>query len=155
MHPVRRRMGRLVNDTHFDAALEAARSSYQDGGLPIGSALVRDGQILAAAHNERAQSGDPTAHAEIACLRQAGRQSSYAGTVLYTTLAPCAMCTGAILQFKIPAVVVGEAKTFEGDVARLRESGVNVKVLDNHECIELMDRFIDEQPTLWAEDIGE
>ncbi|GAB3253388.1 nucleoside deaminase [Arthrobacter pigmenti] len=144
-----------MNDDHFEAALEAARSSYRGGGLPIGSVLARDGQILAAAHNQRVQSGDPTAHAEIACLRQAGRQSNYSGTILYTTLAPCAMCTGAILQFKIPTVVVGEANTFEGDLARLRQSGVEVTVLENRECMELMGRFIDEQPHLWAEDIGE
>ncbi|WP_245580327.1 nucleoside deaminase [Arthrobacter castelli] len=144
-----------MNEHHFDAAVAAARSSYQGGGLPIGSALARGGRLLASAHNERVQQGDPTAHAEIACLRQAGRQSSYADTVLYTTLAPCAMCTGAILQFKIPTVVIGEAETFEGDLARLRQAGVEVTVLDNRECIELMGRFIGEQPQLWAEDIGE
>lgn len=139
---------------HFDAAKAAARRGADSGGIPIGAALARGGTVIAAAHNQRVQEHDSTAHAEIACLRAAGRQTSYRDTVLYSTLAPCAMCTGAIIQFQIPRVIVGEAQTFPGELELLRERGVDVVVLDDPECIDLMLSFQQAHPRLWAEDIG-
>jgi cytosine/creatinine deaminase len=143
-----------VNRQHFDAALDAARQSLHDGGVPVGAALERNGRLLAVGHNERVQAGDPTAHGEISCLRSAGRQETYTDTVLYTTLAPCAMCAGAILQFRIPTVVVGEAETFPGELDLLRERGVRVINLADQRCMDLMAEFQRTQPALWAEDIG-
>ena len=137
------------------AAYEQAKKSYDEGGLPIGSVLVRGGEIVAAGHNQRVQQGDPIAHGEMDCLRRAGRQKSYADTVLYTTLSPCMMCSGTILQFKIPEVVVGEALNFEGNIPFLRERGVKVTNLEDADCIALMRRFIAERPELWNEDIAE
>jgi creatinine deaminase len=139
---------------HFHAARDAARLGASSGGIPIGAALVRDGVVIATGHNQRVQLEDPTAHAEIDCLRAAGRQGTYRDTVLYSTLAPCAMCTGAIIQFQIPRVVVGEAETFPGELDLLRERGVDVVVLNDPECIDLMLRFQQSHPDLWAEDIG-
>jgi len=103
-----------MTDPGFEAAVEAARKSLREGGIPIGAALVRGGSIIATGHNERVQQADPIAHGEMAALRAAGRQKTYRDTTLYSTLAPCAMCTGTIIQFKIPRVVVGEAETFAG-----------------------------------------
>jgi len=139
---------------HFKAARQAARAGAGSGGIPIGAALVRGGELIATGHNQRVQQSDPTAHAEIACLRAAGRQTTYRDTVLYSTLAPCAMCTGAIIQFQIPCVVVGEAETFPGELDLLRERGVDVVVLNDPECINLMLDFQQSNPGLWAEDIG-
>lgn len=139
----------------FAAALEQAENSFSEGGLPIGSALDIAGELVAAGHNERVQRGDPVAHAEISCLRHAGRQRSYRDSVLYTTLAPCAMCAGAIVQFKIPLVVVGENRTFPGELEFLRQCGVEVVLLDDPKCRELMTRFQEQYPEVWAEDIGE
>lgn len=139
---------------HFDAALRAARASHDDGGVPIGAALVRDGELVAVGHNRRVQAGDATAHAEIDCLRNAGRQGDYRSATLFSTLAPCAMCTGAIIQFGIPRVVVGEAANFPGELDLLRSRGVEVTVLDDERAIALMAGFIRENPVLWNEDIG-
>ncbi|NKX52754.1 nucleoside deaminase [Arthrobacter deserti] len=139
---------------HFEAAVEAARRGLAGGGVPVGAALERHGRLLAAAHNGRVQAGDPTAHGEIACLRAAGRQADYTDTVLHTTLAPCAMCTGAILQFRIPTVVVGEAETFGGELDLLRGRGVRVVLLNDRRCVDLMREFQRTRPALWAEDIG-
>ncbi|MDP9885255.1 cytosine deaminase [Sinomonas atrocyanea] len=139
----------------FEAALAAAREGLAQGGIPIGAALVRGGQVIAAGHNERVQSGDPIAHGEMAALRSAGRQRTYRDTVLYTTLAPCAMCTGTIIQFKIPKVVVGEARTFGGELELLRSRGVEVEVLDDPRCVQMMADFQREHAELWAEDIAE
>lgn len=139
----------------FEAALAAAREGLAQGGIPIGAALVRGGEVIAVGHNERVQSGDPTAHGEMAALRAAGRQRTYRDTVLYTTLAPCAMCTGTVIQFKIPKVVVGEARTFGGELELLRSRGVEVEVLDDARCAEMMADFQREHPELWAEDIAE
>ncbi len=139
----------------FEAALEAARKSMSTGGIPIGAALERNGQLIATGHNQRFQQGDPTAHGEIDCIRAAGRQNTYTDTVLYTTLAPCAMCAGAIIQFKIPTVVVGESTTFPGELDLLRSRGVEVIVLNDERCAQLMQDFQRTQPELWAEDIGE
>lgn len=147
--------GTTMTDPNFEAAFDAARWGLESGGIPIGAALARNGAVIATGYNERVQKADPTAHGEISCLRAAGRQETYRDTVLYTTLAPCAMCSGAILQFKIPTVVVGEAQTFPGEVDLLRTRGVEVVVLDDPRCSELMRSFQRAQLQLWAEDIGE
>src|SRR5215472_5315480 len=122
-------------------ALRQARTSLEAGGVPVGAVLAAEGEVIAAGHNERVQRGDPVAHGEIACLRNAGRRPSYAGTTLYTTLSPCQMCTGAILLFQIPRVVVGEARTFPGDLGFLRERGVEVALLDDPACVAVMEEF--------------
>ncbi|MBB2893175.1 nucleoside deaminase [Flexivirga oryzae] len=138
----------------FEAAVAAAAASLQDGGVPIGAALEKDGRLLATGHNQRVQHGDPTAHGEIDCLRQAGRIGSYAGTILHTTLAPCAMCAGAIVQFGITSVVAGENRTFDGELDWLRSRGVTVLMLGDDRCTELMRQFQQRFPRVWAEDIG-
>lgn len=139
----------------FEAALREARAGLDEGGVPIGSALDLDGTLVATGRNLRVQGGDPVAHGEISCLRNAGRRASYRSGVIYTTLAPCAMCTGAILQFRIPRVVVGEAGTFPGELDLLRSRGVEVLVLDDERCSALMREFQQRYPQVWAEDIGE
>jgi cytosine deaminase len=145
----------VTRDIGFEAALEAARAGLAEGGIPIGAALVRGGEVLAVGRNERVQKGDPIAHGEMSALRAAGRQATYRDTVLYTTLAPCAMCAGTIVQFKIPRVVVGEQRTFPGELELLRSRGVEVEVLDDQRCVEMMEAFQRDQPALWAEDIAE
>lgn len=142
-------------DPAFEAAYQAAQKSLSEGGIPIGAALARGGEVIASGHNERVQHGDPIAHGEMSALRAAGRQKSYRDTTLYTTLAPCAMCTGTIIQFKIPRVVVGEAETFPGEFDLLRSHGVDVVVLNDPRCVEMMRTFQDEHAELWAEDIAE
>jgi cytosine/creatinine deaminase len=135
-------------------ALEQAHQSLEAGGVPVGAVLAAGGEVLAAGHNERVQHGDPVAHGEIACLRNAGRRPSYADTTLYTTLSPCHMCTGAILLFQIPRVVVGEARTFEGDLDFLRGRGVEIVLLDDPACVAAMEAFQTRFPQVWSEDIG-
>jgi cytosine/creatinine deaminase len=135
-------------------ALRQARASLDAGGVPVGAVLAAGGEVIAAGHNERVQHGDPVAHGEISALRNAGRRSSYAGTTMYTTLSPCQMCTGAILLFQIPRVVVGEARTFEGDLGFLRSKGVEVVLLDDRDCIAAMEEFQARYPQVWSEDIG-
>ena len=137
------------------AALDEARQGLAEGGIPIGSVLVRDGEIVGRGHNRRVQRGDPMAHAEIDCLQSAGRQRTYRDTTLYSTLAPCYLCSGAVVQFGIPRVVIGEARTFPGAPDFLRGHGVEVIDLDVDECVALMRRFIEENPALWNEDIGQ
>lgn len=139
----------------FDAAVNEAHDGLAEGGVPIGSALDLGGNRVATGRNLRVQQGDPTAHGEISCLRNAGRRPSYRDAVLYTTLAPCAMCSGAILQFRIPSVVVGESDTFPGELELLRSRGVQVIVLDDSRCAQLMRDFQQHHPRTWAEDIGE
>lgn len=136
------------------AAYEQARKSYDEGGLPIGAVLVEDGRVIARGHNRRVQDGDPTAHGEMDCLRRAGRRRNYHGTTLYTTLSPCMMCAGTIVQFAIPRVVVGEDRNFAGNIAFLVERGVAVALLQDPDCIALMARFIRELPEIWHEDIA-
>jgi cytosine/creatinine deaminase len=131
-----------------------ARISLEAGGVPVGAVLAAGSEVIAAGHNERVQRGDPVAHGEIACLRNAGRRPSYADTTLYTTLSPCQMCTGAILLFQIPRVVVGEARTFAGDLDFLRGRGVQIVLLDAPDCIALMEEFQTRYPEVWSEDIG-
>lgn len=145
----------MYDEAAFEAAVRAAQQSLSEGGIPIGAALVRGSQMLASGHNKRVQHGDPIAHGEMAALRAAGRQKSYRDTTLYTTLAPCAMCTGTIIQFKIPRVVVGEARTFPGEFELLRSRGVEVLVLDDQRCVDMMVGFQRDYPELWAEDIAE
>jgi len=135
-------------------ALAQARVSLESGGVPIGAVLAEGGQVVAAGHNERVQRGDPVAHGEIACLRNAGRRPSYAGTTLYTTLSPCPMCSGAILLFQIPRVVVGEAETFEGDLGFMTGRGVEIVLLEDEDCVAAMREFQRRYPEVWSEDIG-
>ena len=149
------RMAAAWNPASFDEAVAQAAASLAEGGVPVGAALDLGGTLVASGHNERVQSGDPIAHGEMSCLRRAGRRRSYRDAVLYTTLAPCAMCAGTVVQFGIPLVVVGEARTFPGELDLLRGRGVEVVVLDDPRCVELMERFQREHPAVWAEDIGE
>lgn len=139
----------------IDEAYRLAKKSYDDGGLPIGSILVRDGVIIGSGHNQRVQKKDPIAHGEMDCIRNAGRQANYKNTTLYTSLSPCMMCAGTIVQFNIPRVVIGENKNFGGNEKFLMERGVAVVLLEDKRCIELMAGFIAEKPRLWNEDIGE
>jgi len=136
------------------AAFEQAVKSYKEGGLPIGAVMVENGSIIAAGHNRRVQQGDPTAHGEMDCLRNAGRRPRYEGVTLYTTLSPCMMCAGTAVQFGIRSVVIGENRNFPGNIEFLRAHGVDVRLVDDAECIALMKRFIEERPDLWDEDIA-
>lgn len=135
-------------------AFEEAFASYREGGLPIGAVMVENGKVVARGHNRRVQAGDPTSHGEMDCLRNAGRRQRYTDVTLYTTLSPCMMCAGTIVQFGIPRVVVGEDQNFTGNVDFLRAHGVDVTVLGDERCVELMKRFIEERPELWDEDIA-
>ena len=141
-------------DQFIKEAIKEAMAGRDKGGIPIGSVLVRDGKIIGRGHNLRVQNDDPLAHAEISCMRDAGRIGSYADTVLYSTLMPCYLCAGAVVQFGINKVVAGESKTFEGAQDFLRGKGVEVIDLDISECKTLMKEFILEYPEIWNEDIG-
>src|SRR5216110_2063343 len=143
-----------VMDQFLRAAIKEAREGLAEGGLPIGSVLVRGSKIIAFGHNRRVQNNDPMAHGEIDCLTRAGRQKTYTDTVLYSTLMPCFLCSGAIVQFGIPKVIVGESRTFAGAPDFLRSHRVEVIDLDLPECVEMMSRFIAAHPQLWNEDIG-
>ena len=140
----------------MQAAIEEARTGRREGGIPIGSVLVHRGKIIGRGHNRRVQSGSAILHGEMDALENAGRQpaSVYRESVIYTTLAPCSMCSGAILLYGIPRVIAGENRTFMGEEELLRGRGVAVEVLQNEECIRLMQEFIRENPRLWNEDIG-
>ena len=135
-------------------ALQQARISLEAGGVAVGAVLAANGEVVAAGHNERVQRGDPVAHGEISCLRNAGRRPSYLDTTLYTTLSPCQMCSGAILLFQIPRVVVGEAQTFAGDLGFLVSRGVEIVLLDDPACVAAMAEFQQRYPDVWSEDIG-
>jgi len=141
-------------DEFMAAAIAEARTGLSEGGIPIGSVLVRDGQILGRGHNKRVQDGDPITHAEIDCLRRAGRIGTYRGAVLYSTLMPCYLCAGAVVQFGIETVVAGESATFAGAREFMEAHGVTVTDLDLAECKQLMGEFIAQKPQLWNEDIG-
>ena len=136
-------------------AYEEAKAGFDEGGCPIGSVLERAGKVVAQGRNQRVKKGDPIAHGEMDALRKAGRQSTYRDTTLYTSLSPCMMCSGTIVQFGIPRVVIGEAVNFGGNEDFLRAMGVEVIVANDQDCIDLMDKFIKEKPELWAEDIAE
>lgn len=138
-----------------ELAFEQAKKSYAEGGLPIGAVLARKGTLIGFGHNQRVQHSDPIAHGEMDCLRHAGRQKSYRDVTLYTSLSPCMMCAGAIVQFKIPRVVVNDVKNFGGNEAFLRERGVEVIDLAHEDSIAFMARFIADNPELWNEDIME
>jgi cytosine/creatinine deaminase len=144
-------------DEFMDAAIAEAELGLAEGGIPIGSLLVCDGKILGRGHNRRVQRGSAVLHGEMDALENAGRLSAavYARSVIYTTLSPCPMCSGAILLYKIPRVVIGENQTFLGDEALLRSRGVTLDVRQDPRCVELMRRFIAARPELWNEDIGE
>lgn len=148
-------------DPFLRAAIDEAKQGLKEGGLPIGSVLVRDGKIIGRGHNRRVQHGDPMAHAEIDCLKNAGRQKTYKDTVLYSTLMPCYLCTGAVLQFGVPKVIIGEDVTFPGGHCKwglsrkfLETNGIEVVDLNDPECIQMMKDFIRDHPELWNEDIG-
>jgi creatinine deaminase len=146
-----------MDDQFLLAAIDEARRGQAEGGIPIGSVIVHDGRIIGRGHNRRVQRGSAILHGEMDAFENAGRQpaSVYRNSVLYTTLSPCPMCSGAILLYGIPKVVVGENRTFVGEEELLRSRGVRVEVVDDPECIELMQRFIAETPGLWNEDIGQ
>jgi len=145
---------RETHQRFIRAAFEQALKSYNEGGLPIGAVMVEKGVVIASGHNRRVQDGDPTAHGEMDCLRRAGRRARYDGVTLYTTLSPCMMCSGTVLQFGIREVVVGEDQNFPGNLDFLRQHGVNIVLLNDPDCISLMQRFIRERPDLWDEDIA-
>jgi len=144
-------------DKYLAAAIDEAQIGLRAGGIPIGSVLVVDGQIVGRGHNQRTQKGSSVLHAEMDCLENAGRlkASDYRKAVLYSTLSPCDMCSGAVLLYGIPRVVVGENSTFRGPEDHLRSRGVQLVILDDKECIEMMRNFIAAHPALWNEDIGE
>lgn len=141
----------------MQAAIEEARKGLAEGGIPIGSVIVHQGRIIGRGHNRRVQHGSVVLHGEMDALENAGRQKAavYRECTLYTTLSPCPMCTGAILLYGIPRVVIGENRTFMGEETLLKSRGVTVEVTDNAECISLMEQFIRDNPELWHEDIGE
>lgn len=141
-------------DRFMEAAVQEAKLGRQEGGIPIGSVLVQNDKILAQGHNKRVQDGDPITHAEIDCLRNAGRIGSYKNTILYSTLMPCYLCAGAVVQFGIKKVVVGESRTFPGAKEFMVSHGVEVIDLDLDECTQMMSQFIQTNPQLWNEDIG-
>ncbi len=144
----------MMMDEFIKAAITEAKQGLKTGGIPIGSVLVKDNKIIGRGHNKRVQDGDPITHAEIDCLRNAGRIGNYQDTVLYSTLMPCYLCAGAVVQFNIKKVIAGESKTFTGAKDFMESHGVEVIDLDLGECKDLMRQFIENNPRLWDEDIG-
>ena len=142
------------NKKFINAMIEEAKSGLAEGGIPIGSVLVRSEEIISRGHNQRVQNDDPLAHAEIMCLRNAGRIGSFRDTVVYSTLMPCYLCAGAIVQFGIKKVIVGESKNFVGAKEFMESHGVEVLDINSSECVEMMSKFIQDNPKLWHEDIG-
>ena len=141
-------------DEYMLSAIAQAKQGLIEGGIPIGSVLVKDGVIIGQGHNKRVQDGDPVTHAEIDCLRNAGRIGSYQGTTLYSTLMPCYLCAGAVVQFGIKKVIAGESQTFPGAEDFMKSHGVEVIDLNLAQCKQLMSEFIYNHPQLWNEDIG-
>ncbi len=145
----------IIAERMLDVAIDQARVGLSQGGIPIGAALFdAEGNVLGRGHNRRVQDDDPSLHAETAAFRDAGRRRDYRDTVMVTTLSPCWYCSGLVRQFGIGAVIVGESRTFTGGHEWLAEAGVSITVLDDPRCVEMMSRFIAEQPQLWYEDIG-
>jgi cytosine deaminase len=146
-----------MKDEFLQAALEEAKAGLAEGGIPIGSVIVHNGKIIGRGHNRRIQKGSPTLHGEMDALENAGRQPAkvYKESILYTTLSPCSMCSGAILLYGFPKIVIGENKTFMGEEDLLRSRGVKTVVVQDEDCIRLMKDFIEARPDLWNEDIGE
>ena len=144
-------------DIFMQAAIEEAQKGLSEGGIPIGSVIVHQNKIIGRGHNRRVQNGSPILHGEMDAFENAGRQSAkvYQESIIYTTLSPCSMCSGAIILYGINQVVIGENQTFMGEEALLKSKGVSVKVLQNQQCIDLMQGFIKAKPQLWNEDIGE
>ncbi len=144
-------------DKFLSAAIQEAKKGLEEGGIPIGSVLVIDDEIVGRGHNRRVQKGSAILHAEMDCIENAGRLTAndYKKAILYSTLSPCDMCSGTALLYKIPKIVIGENKTFQGPEDNLRERGVELEILNDPECIEMMQKFINEKPHLWNEDIGE
>lgn len=142
-------------DEFMRLAIEEAQKGRAEGGIPIGSVLIKDGKLVASGHNKRVQEGNPILHGEMDCLFNAGRVGSYRNSVIYSTLMPCYMCAGTIVQFKIPKVIVGESRTFSGAREFMEQHGVEVIDLNLDECVKMMEDFIEAEPTLWNEDIGE
>lgn len=147
----------MNDDAFLNEAIVEAKKGLKEGGIPIGSVIVHNKKILGRGHNRRVQKDSVVLHGEMDALENAGRQkaSVYKESVLYTTLSPCSMCSGTILLYGIPKVVIGENKTFQGEEALLKSKGVEVHVINNQECIDIMTTFINEKPELWNEDIGE
>jgi cytosine deaminase len=143
-------------DPFLQAAIEEAKQGLKEGGIPIGSVLVIDGKIVGRGHNRRVQKSSAILHAEMDCLENAGRLKAkdYESAILYSTLSPCDMCSGTALLYKIPRIVIGENKTFQGPETYVRSRGVSLSILQNSECIQLMEEFIQKNPQLWNEDIG-
>ena len=146
-----------MHKSFLQKAIDQAKKSYSEGGIPIGSVIVHNGKILGAGHNKRVQDGSVVLHGEMDALENAGRQkaSVYKECTLYTTLSPCSMCSGTILLYGIPKVVIGENNTFMGEEDYLKSKGVEIVQMNNQECIDIMKKFISEKPELWNEDIGE
>jgi len=144
-------------DKFLEAAIEEAKKGLEEGGIPIGSVLIIDNKIVGRGHNRRVQNGSAILHAEMDCFENAGRlkASEYKKATLYSTLSPCDMCSGTSLLYRIPKIVIGENKTFQGPEDYLRSRGVGIEILNNSECIKLMEDFIKEKPELWNEDIGD
>lgn len=142
-------------DEFMKAAISQAKKSLNEGGIPIGSVLVKNGALVAEGHNKRVQEDNPILHGEMDCLNNAGRVRSFRDCVIYSTLMPCYMCAGTIVQFKIPKVIVGESRTFPGAKEFMESHGVEVVDLDLEECVDMMEKFIRDKPELWNEDIGE
>ena len=149
-------MIRALMEQGLEAAIAMAEKGWSEGGIPIGSVLMtEEGEIVAEGHNERVQTGDPTAHAEMVCLRRAGRRRDWKELTLVSTLSPCSMCTGTAVLYRVKRVVIGENGTFQGAEHWLQESGIPTHVMHDQRCIALMERLQREKPDLWAEDIGE
>ena len=144
-----------VDKKFLRISYEEAKAGFDEGGCPIGSVLARGNVLVSQGRNQRIQGGDPIAHGEMDALRKAGRQKTYKDMTIYTSLSPCMMCTGTIIQFGIPRVVIGENQSFGGNEEFLRSKGIEVIVVDDPDCKALMERFMREKPALWAEDIAE
>lgn len=147
-------MGAPLIDEFMQEAIKEAELGFSEGGIPIGSVLVRDGKIIGRGHNRRVQHGDPTAHGEIDCFRNAGRIGHYRGTVLYSTLMPCSMCAGSAVLFGVPKVIAGENRTFKSSRKYMEDNGIEVIDLDLDQCFELLEKFAKLHPEIWNEDIG-
>ena len=135
-------------------ALEEAKTGYAEGGVPVGAVMVENGEVIGRGHNRRVQDGNPVSHGETDCMKNAGRRPGYSNVTMYTTLSPCMMCAGTIVQFGIARVVIGENENFPGNIDFLRSHGVAVTLLDDQDCKDLMKRVIEERPDLWYEDIA-
>ena len=145
----------MTDDERFmSLALEEASTSDKEGGVPVGAVMIEDGKVVGRGHNRRVQDANPVSRGETDCMKNAGRRADYAAVTMYTTLSPCMMCSGTIVQFGMPRVVIGEAQNFTGNIAFLRDHGVEVVVIDDPNCIQMMREFIAQSPDLWFEDIA-